>query len=1111
MSNIRYIYLSLMVTIPLIGIAVLHHDPNLLYFPEEIVRYFYCASFIFFAAAFLFQARNHFLQPELSRLLLIAAFIVFAVLDGYHLVLSIISNSQPLLARIEKSFSMFAFGSIFLLSLFFQRLLNPLSRFKLFFLAVIASIAVGAFLIAVHHRLLSWMQVNNDTMVYFLVLEVSASLVFLSAFVRLAYLYRRKRHVMHFWLLMADVCFSFSLVYAFFHSIPDDGWYFGALVLQMLGWMFLMWVPFADLSFFKEQEAELRRSLERTLLQSGKSLDFHQELVQNLTAAVCRCDAQGQIIYFNEKMAGLLNQGRKKLIGQKLVQCLTCTQPEKLTLESAKWQAGQDSQFEVEVVGRQDSKTLLLANGRPILDSFHRYHGFELVMMERRTLAESAVRLAHYTSELENSLKLKTDELAFKSDELHNAQQHYDDVISHLPIILILVDARGQCKFINDYGCTVLGYHREELDQERLPDFITDFMHMHTSYGSAVKAELTDYDAPIKTKKGATLYCRWTLRYLHDFQNQPTDLMCAGQDITALKMIQDSGNAKPVTDKNTFEMLNKLVHLDIESVISKDEKSFFDLVCELLRLAGWNRAVVATFDPASGRAQILASYDHKNASTGGAAESLGLLLNDPLAYMHQEFKWGRAFFIRNVKKGGQPILSEHSLSRDWGNDDVLLLPLSRSEKILGFIFLFEPASRAVPDHEELRWMDSLARKTALYLENRRVFLELTAQSNNSENTTRQKAEMFSTLSHELRTPLNAIITLTSILAKWPGKMEKEQAEQVQIILRNSEKLLRLINHFLDLSRLESGRMEVQYSYFSLPALLNSCAEGVQHLCRQKGIHFEMKYDNNLPPFLFHDAVKIEQVLNNILGNAVKYTENGSVSLKVQKDKKSLELHFQIKDSGIGLSLEEVKHLYEPFQRFEGAARAGIEGTGLGLYLSKHLWELLRGTMTVKSEKGKGTLFLLSLPYKEAAAEETGPVPEKIPAPKQRTSRKGARKKVLVVDDNLDNRYAIKFILQKLGYKALFADNGEEGIQKAEQEQPNIIFMDMMMPGLDGYEATSRIKAMKQTQNIPVIAMTAQSVQDDQNKAIKAGCEAYLSKPFNIDGFTAILEKYLNPE
>ena len=429
--------------------------------------------------------------------------------------------------------------------------------------------------------------------------------------------------------------------------------------------------------------------------------------------------------------------------------------------------------------------------------------------------------------------------------------------------------------------------------------------------------------------------------------------------------------------------------------------------------------------------------------------------------------------------------------------------------------LFSPKDKKIPQKQAIQVLEIFAHKAAVALENRRLYTEAKTQAQELSKATKIKTNFFTTMSHELRTPLNSVISLTDVLLKgMSGKLNAEQLKQVKIIRQNGNELLKLINNLLDFSKIDANKMEVNYTYFPITKLINENLDTVRPLCRQKNVQLQSKKARNLPKYIFSDLDKITRILSNVLSNAVKFTHQGKIKLDVKFDKKPGTLQITVTDTGIGMSNDQLEKIFLSFKQVRNVDRRKYQGTGLGLTISKRMVDLMGGTISVESKKGKGTTFHFSIPVKDFSDEDNKIIekPEsnrKGKNQKKPTKNKGRKKPlILLVDDNKDNQYAVKFILEEQGYRIVFASNGKQGIKQALKQKPDLILMDLMMPGIDGYKATQKIRENSEMKKTPIIAMTAKTIQEDKKRAIKAGCNEYLGKPFTLDSILAKVEKWL---
>jgi signal transduction histidine kinase/DNA-binding response OmpR family regulator len=376
---------------------------------------------------------------------------------------------------------------------------------------------------------------------------------------------------------------------------------------------------------------------------------------------------------------------------------------------------------------------------------------------------------------------------------------------------------------------------------------------------------------------------------------------------------------------------------------------------------------------------------------------------------------------------------------------------------------------------------------------------------------RSKSQFLANMSHELRTPLNAILGFAQIMSR-DSSLKKEQQENLSIIGRSGEHLLALINDVLDMSKIESGQIGINADDFDLHYLLDSVKEMLEQRAKTKGLQLVFTCADELPQYIGTDKKKLSQVLLNLLGNAVKFTKSGFVSLQVDLDDRaesktdlSIHLRFAIEDSGPGIAPNEMNLLFEPFVQTE-SGRKSEEGTGLGLSISRKFVELMGGTLQASSTFGQGTRFEFAIPVRLSAA---------VPLVRQQVRRVTGLvnphpiHRILVVDDHWENRRLLVKLLEPVGFEVKEAANGQEAIACWQTWKPHLIWMDMRMPVLNGFEATQRIKAHLQGQATIVIALTASALYEEIPVIRSAGCDDFVRKPFLECEIFDKIGQYLN--
>ncbi|MEV0181732.1 HAMP domain-containing protein [Streptomyces sp. NPDC050625] len=406
--------------------------------------------------------------------------------------------------------------------------------------------------------------------------------------------------------------------------------------------------------------------------------------------------------------------------------------------------------------------------------------------------------------------------------------------------------------------------------------------------------------------------------------------------------------------------------------------------------------------------------------------------------------------------------------------------------------------------------------------------ELEARAQQLARTSTYKSEFLANMSHELRTPLNSLLTLARLLSQnAEGNLTQKQVDYAQVIHSAGSDLLQLINDILDLSKVEAGKMEVRREPFALSRLLESLKATFNPVADERGLDFTISVAPEVPESLTTDETRMRQVLANLLSNALKFTDEGSVTLRVEPAD-VLEtpadirgagpvLAFHVTDTGIGIPADRLRHIFEAFQQGDGTTARHYGGTGLGLSISREVAMLIGGALGVKSAPGRGSRFTLYLPEHtkttptatttHEAPELQGRTLREPSGPAALAARSGAT--VLVVDDDHRNLFALTEVLKTGGLNVLTADSGRRAIEVlTEHDEIELVLMDVMMAGMDGYEAIKKIRRLPGRANLPVIVVTAKAMPGDRAEALEAGADDYLAKPVDDKELLTMIHRRL---
>lgn len=373
-----------------------------------------------------------------------------------------------------------------------------------------------------------------------------------------------------------------------------------------------------------------------------------------------------------------------------------------------------------------------------------------------------------------------------------------------------------------------------------------------------------------------------------------------------------------------------------------------------------------------------------------------------------------------------------------------------------------------------------------------------------------KSAFLANMSHEIRTPMNAIIGLTHIL-KNHDNLNSEQQDKLEKITSASEHLMTIINDVLDLSKIESGKLELYATTFNRDQLIYKVSELIKDRIIAKGLYFVINFDA-IPSVMFGDITRLTQMLINYLGNALKFTEQGGITLQalvLQETTENVLLRFSVEDTGIGINEEQKTRLFSPFEQADKSTTRNFGGTGLGLSITSHLARLMGGEVGVTSEIGKGSVFWFTVSLKKANVSyqaETGEVYKSV---EELIKRYLCGKNILTVDDNVINREVVNEILSESGVNVDCAENGREALIKVQNHHYDLILMDIQMPIMDGFETTRAIRQLENYSLTPIIALTGNAFSEDRQACLAAGMNDFLAKPVIPDILFKTLFDWLN--
>jgi len=508
-------------------------------------------------------------------------------------------------------------------------------------------------------------------------------------------------------------------------------------------------------------------------------------------------------------------------------------------------------------------------------------------------------------------------------------------------------------------------------------------------------------------------------------------------------------------------------------------------------------------------------------------------------------KHNKAVLVPDISKDARfdsIFKQEHS----FVTRSILCVPLQAKGKTIGAVEVINKADELF-DQANLRLLQSVAAPAATAIDNARLFkqaqdeigerlraeaaleeerallaqrvrertAELSKANAELARASRLKDEFLAGMSHELRTPLNSILGFSEILQTEAfGELNERQLKYAGNIEESGRHLLLLINDILDISKVEAGKLELEIGPVSVESVCQASLRLVKELAHQKQLKVSTTF-NNIITILQADERRLKQILGNLLSNAIKFTpEGGEIGLAVGEAAEKQVIHFTVWDTGIGISREDMRRLFQPFVQLDSSLARQYAGTGLGLSLVLRLVELHGGGISMESEVGQGSRFTISLPRSGRAILAnpiSGVQPAGVDKPAMIIDQKlktGEHPLILLTDDNEDHINMILEFLQVQGYQIITARNGSEAIAQAREEKPDVILMDIQMPGMDGLEATRRFRADAELANIPIIALTALAMPGDRERCLQAGANEYFSKPVSPSELVKKIETFL---
>jgi PAS domain S-box-containing protein len=607
---------------------------------------------------------------------------------------------------------------------------------------------------------------------------------------------------------------------------------------------------------------------------------------------------------------------------------------------------------------------------------------------------------------------------------------------------------------------------------------------------------------PVKRKDGSTFQALYTFSTVNNTNSEIIGLVGVSEDITDRLRAEESIRNRDILLGGVAVATNTLLtETNLNFAISQ--------TLELLGAATGADRVYLTEINESELSKHLEGRRFQWARDSNASQMNNFNLYKCLCHVgmsrwHEMLSAGHPIngLVREFPKSEMEILRSQKIK------SILAIPIMIEGQFWGFIGFDDCHSERIWTGTEVSILQATAASIGGALARKRAEDELIKAKETAESADRAKSDFLASMSHEIRTPMNAVIGLTDLLQG--TDLTREQRNYVETIRSSGDSLLSVINEILDFSKIDSGKMELEFRQFELKSCIEVSLNLVRSMASEKNLKLSYSIDDGTPQAIMGDPIRLQQILANLLSNAVKFTSKGEISISISSKKLEspcYEMYFAVKDTGIGILEDKMSRLFQPFTQIDSSTTRTYGGTGLGLAITKKLVEMMGGRLWAESEIGNGSTFNFTILADAASIQSMSRRSEA-----RQESENGRDKnrvlRILLAEDNPVNQMVMLKMLKKLGYNADVATNGKEVLSSLELQSYDLILMDVQMPEMDGFEAARTIRKRWASEDQPkIVAITAYALKGDREKCLAAGMNDYISKPVKLEELRIVLDSY----